>query len=115
MRDGHKEELAKALRQQATRAEALLWQRLRARSLRGQKFRRQHPIGPYIVDLVCLARQLVIEIDGGHHDRPTEEKSARTAHLQGLGFRVLRFWNTDVIDSLEGVLEAIAEALSEDR
>jgi very-short-patch-repair endonuclease len=114
MREGQKQELARSLRWQPTRAEALLWQRLRARSLLGHKFRRQHPVGPYVVDLVCLDRGLVIEIDGGQHDRPAEEQSARTAYLRASGFRILRFWNSEVSDNLEGVLEAVSTALSED-
>ena len=78
-------------------------------------FRRQHPIGPYIVDLVCLRKKLVIEVDGGGHVKPTqiEFDKIRTQYLAERGFRVRRYFNHDVLKNLDGVLKDIAEALKE--
>jgi len=100
---------ARAMRHiSATEVEKRLWQRLRNRQL-GVKFRRQQPIGPYIADFVCLELGLIIELDGGQHTKL--EDARRTAALQTLGFRILRFWNNDIIDNIEGVLTAILLAL----
>jgi len=105
--------LARKLRREQTDAEKTLWMKLRHKQLEGVKFRRQQPIGPYIVDFVSFARKLVIEIDGGQHDeenvRAKDER--RTAWLEERGYRVLRFWNNEVLMNLEGVLERIREAL----
>lgn len=105
---------AKALRRNQTDAERRLWGYLRDRRLDGWKFRRQHPIGPYVLDLYCADARLVIEIDGGQHDydeyREHDEK--RTAYLNSQGLKVMRFWNSDVMENTIGVLEAIREALS---
>ena len=93
---------ARTLRANSTDAERALWQHLRAYRMRGQKFRRQTPIGLYIADFVCLEARLIIELDGGQHaERSTYERD-RTAGLQAQGFRVLRFWNTDVLNNLDG-------------
>jgi very-short-patch-repair endonuclease len=101
---------ARQLRQSSTDAELKLWYRLRARSLEGQKFVRQEPIGPYIVDFVCRAKRLVIEVDGGQH--ATDKRDAvRDQWLADHRYRVLRFWNTDVLGNIDGVLEMIATAL----
>lgn len=102
------------LRTSATRAEKRLWSRLRSRQWLGLKFRRQHPLGTFIVDFYCHEAELAIEIDGGQH---AEEKQSvydqkRTELLRAKGIRVLRFWNNEVLRNLEGVLEAIAEELS---
>ena len=94
-----------------TETERRLWRRLRMRDLEGHKFRRQRPIGPYIVDFVCLTRGLIIEVDGGQHAERAEADAHRTAYLTARGFRVLRFWNNEVSANLEGVCEAIARAL----
>ena len=106
-------ERARRLRRESTEAEKRLWNKLRARQLLGAKFRRQAPIGPYIVDFVCFERKLVIEIDGGQHaehdQRAYDEE--RTKWLKSQGFRVLRFWNNEVLGNLEGVLTRIAEVL----
>ncbi|MFO1155681.1 MAG: DUF559 domain-containing protein [Rhodospirillales bacterium] len=111
MREGEKTKLARRLRQRGTDAEARLWRPLRRRGLGGGKFRRQHPLGPYVADFVCLQARLVIELDGGQHG-DAETVSARTRLLQARGFRVLRFWNGDVLRQPEAVLAAIAAALA---
>ena len=103
---------ARALRANQTEAESRLWQRLRDRQLAGAKFRRQAPVGPYIADFICLAAKLIVEIDGGQHADNAEADAARTAWLEDQGFRVLRFWNNDVLDNTDGVLEEILAALS---
>ena len=100
--------LAKRLRREATAAESLLWQRLRNRQL-GYKFRRQQPIGPYIVDFVCPELKLVVELDGGQHADARNRDQVRTAYLESSGFTVLRFWNNAVFENLEGVLTVIAD------
>ena len=106
---------ARTLRRHSTRAEALLWSRLRNRALAGHKFRRQHSVGPYVVDFVCLEQNLVVEVDGGQHALRRAEDAARTARLESQGLRVLRFWNHEVLQNLEGVLQTIEEALSEQK
>ena len=105
---------AKELRQNSTDAERIVWRALRAHRLNGASFRRQTPIGPYIVDFVCHAAKLVIEIDGGQHFQPEnqEQDARRDAFLMGRGFHVLRFNNRDVMTNREGVLETIARALA---
>ena len=102
---------ARALRANQTEAETRLWQSLRDRQLAGAKFRRQTPVGPYIADFVCLAAKLIVELDGGQHAENAEADAVRTAWLEGRGFRVLRFWNNDVLVNTEGVLEEILAAL----
>ncbi|MDZ7337192.1 MAG: restriction endonuclease subunit S [candidate division KSB1 bacterium] len=108
---------ARALRRNAPDAENLLWRLLRNRALAGLKFRRQHPIPPYIVDFYCHELQLVIEIDGGHHDSPRVRRhdEKRTAFLEGKGLRLLRFWDNEVLRETEAVLQAIYEAIEERR
>ena len=103
---------ARALRKQAPDAERLLWKRLRNRQLNGHKFRRQTPVGPYVVDFLCLEHRLVIELDGGQHADQQEKDAARSARLAAWGFRVLRFWNHDVLGNTEGVLQVIRDALA---
>lgn len=103
---------ARRLRCETSDAERALWLRLRDRRLGGLKFRRQTPIGPYIVDFVCLERELVVEIDGGQHmataQRAKDEE--RTRWLETQGFMVLRFWNDEVLNQMEAVLERILRA-----
>jgi very-short-patch-repair endonuclease len=92
-----------------TDAERLLWQRLRNRGLEGSKFRRQWTLGPFVVDFFCWEAGLVVEVDGGQHS--PERDAGRTSWLEAQGYRVRRFWNNDVIENLDGVLEALAEDL----
>src|SRR5690606_4913709 len=94
----------------STRAEQILWNSIRSRTIAGCKFVRQEPIGPYIVDFVCRSRKLVIEVDGGQHAENPRD-AVRDGALRKRGYRVLRFWNNDVIGNTEGVLETIAAAL----
>ncbi len=93
-----------------TDAEHALWRRLRAKQL-GAKFRRQHPFGPYFLDFVCLEHKLVVEVDGGQHADQQAYDHARTDMLERAGFRVLRFWNNDVLCQTDAVVEAIYLAL----
>jgi len=110
----HKRELtrlSRQLRRNSTEAEKAIWQRLRNRQLAGFKFRRQQPIGPYIVDFVNFERMFVIELDGGQHAVAREKDLERDHWLQTQGFEVLRYWNNEVLENLEGVLEAIRNKL----
>jgi primosomal protein N' (replication factor Y) len=102
---------ARALRRDMTEAERALWRLLRSRALAAAKFRRQHPIPPHVADFACVPARLVVEVDGGQHGGAAD--AARDAAMRGAGWRVLRFWNTDVLGNPEGVLERIAEALRE--
>ena len=102
---------ARHLRKNPTDAEIRLWHQLRRRQLRGFRFRRQVPLGRYVADFVCLSEKLVIEIDGGQHSSRFDHDVRRTAWLAQNGFRVLRFWNNDVLENPEGVLETILRAL----
>ena len=99
-------DFAKSLRKNMTDAEQLLWRRLRAYRLGGQKFRRQHPIGPYIVDFVHLGAKLVIEADGSQHAESVSDRE-RDAWLVARGYRVMRFWNDQILREPEAVLEHI--------
>jgi very-short-patch-repair endonuclease len=102
--------IARKLRNQSTDAERCLWRHLRDRQVEGFKFRRQHPIGRYVVDFVNLQQKLVVEADGGQHSHDPNDK-IRGAWLQDEGYKVLRFWNNEVSVNLEGVLESIGDAL----
>lgn len=104
---------ARMLRADCTKAEAVLWSKLRDRQLDGVKFKRQQPIEGFIVDLVCFEKRIVIEVDGGQHNRDGGRDAVRDAELAANGFRVLRFWNNDVLTNLEGVLEVIRAACLE--
>src|SRR5580704_5673034 len=101
---------ARLLRQQSTDAERRLWHRLRSRPINGFKFVCQDPIGPYIVDFACREQRLIIEVDGGQHAE-NERDVARDQYLRDRGYRVLSFWNNEVLENTDGVLETIAEAL----
>lgn len=103
-------QLAKALRTNQTDAELKMWQALRAGRLLNYKFRRQVPMGDYIVDFVYFEQRLIIEVDGGQH-LESQTDLARDVKLNSLGFRVLRFWNNQVFDNLEGVLAMILHHL----
>ena len=87
----------------------MIWFKLRARQILGLKFRRQEPIGEYIVDFVCLEKRIIIEIDGGQHDVLRAQDKKRDSELISQGFQVLRFWNNEVIDNIEGVMGKICE------
>jgi len=104
---------ARELRQRATPAEELLWAQLRNRRLGGHKFRRQHPIGHYIADFVCLERRLVVEADGASHDDPAGRDAARDTWLARAGYRVIRVPNDEVHRNLDGVLQTILNAITE--
>jgi very-short-patch-repair endonuclease len=95
-----------------TDAERRLWYWLRARRFAGHKFKRQVPIGPYIVDFACLNRKLILEVDGGQHAESLSDKR-RDAWLRMQGFEVLRFWNNDVLKNTEAILQLIFIALEE--
>ena len=103
---------ARKLRSNPTDAERFLWRHLRLRQFAGYKFRRQRPIGPYIVDFVCLEKLLVIEVDGGQHSEQRSYDARRDAWLKKEGFRVLRFWDDEVLKQVESVKQAIWETLS---
>lgn len=102
---------AKDLRKSQTDTEKLLWRRLRNRQVGGAKFRRQYVIGNYIVDFVCLERNLVVEIDGGQHGEQASYDEKRTSYLKQQGFNVIRFWNNEVLIETDAVLEVIRKAL----
>jgi very-short-patch-repair endonuclease len=105
---------ARSLRRASTDAERIIWNAVRAHRLNGASFRRQTPAGPYIVDFVCHDANLSVEIDGGQHFQPEHLKrdARRNAFLTSKGYRVLRFNNHDVMTNRQGVLQAIADALS---
>lgn len=105
---------ARDLRANQTNAEQALWRRLRNRQLGGLRFRRQAPVGPFIADFLCHERKLIVEIDGGQHAE-AEGDLRRTVWLQANGFSVLRFWNSEVLQQMEGVVEAILAGRRHDR
>lgn len=109
---GAQRQLAQAMRRIPTDAEARLWAVLRSRQLQNFKFRRQHPVGPYIADFAYIAQRMIVEADGGQHAENSDD-ARRTAALESWGWQVLRFWNTDILSNTEGVLTAILQALQE--
>ncbi|MEK6743590.1 MAG: endonuclease domain-containing protein [Nitrospirota bacterium] len=106
-----KTDKARELRRNATDAERLLWKRLRMRQAESYKFRRQQPIGEYIVDFVCAERKLIVEVDGGQHIEQAEYDESRHTWLQGQGYCVLRFWNHEVLTMPDAVLTTILQEL----
>ncbi|OAI11981.1 DNA (cytosine-5-)-methyltransferase [Methylomonas lenta] len=104
---------ARALRKNQTDVERLLWQHLRNRRFYDCKFRRQLPIKPYIADFVCLELMLIIELDGGQHACQINYDKQRSLFLEQRGFKVMRFWNNEVIENTEGVLETVRLAILE--
>ena len=104
---------ARALRKNQTDVERLLWKHLRNRQLYGYKFRRQLPIEPFIADFACLELKLVIELDGGQHANQINYDNQRSLLLEQRGFKVIRFWNNEVIENTAGVLEALHLAILE--
>jgi very-short-patch-repair endonuclease len=111
MRPGQRPDFAREFRSELTEPERRLWTRLRRRQIEGLPFRRQMPIGPYIVDFACGDRRLVVEVDGETHAHTQAYDDARSAYLEQRGWRVLRFWNNDVTGNLDGVIERIFDAL----
>jgi very-short-patch-repair endonuclease len=103
----HTGKLQRALRNNMPDAEQVLWHHLRGRQISGLKFRRQHPFGDYILDFVCLENKLVIEVDGKQHGQQVGYDKNRTHELQMAGFRVLRFWDNEVLKEMESVKEKI--------
>ena len=102
-------ERARKLRKEMTDTERIVWSELRGRRLGQHRFRRQHPIGPFVVDFVCLDKRFIVEIDGGHHSEPEQVKrdEHRTRWLEEAGYIVLRATNTDVFENIDGVAETI--------
>tara|TARA_B100000315_G_C14166438_1_gene402501 strand:+ start:150 stop:533 length:384 start_codon:yes stop_codon:yes gene_type:complete len=103
--------LAQSLRKRLTTSEKLLWQQLRRRQFHGYRFRRQTPLGPYIVDFLCVERMLVLEVDGDshHYPRAKQKDQTRSAYLRERGFTVIRFSNSQIVESLDDVLEKIGD------
>jgi len=106
-----KGKLQRTLRNRPTEAEHRLWQYLRGRQVAGCKFRRQHPFGDYILDFACLERKIAVELDGSQHADDVHYDTERSCFLESAGFKVLRFWNNDVFDNIEGVIEVILDSL----
>lgn len=103
---------AKSLRLNLTEVEKKLWYQLRAKRFAGYKFRRQHPIAGYIVDFVCLKSKLIIELDGGQHGSQTFYDDKRSRFLESEGFKILRFWNNELLENMERVMQRILDTLS---
>ena len=104
---------ARKLRRKQTDAERKLWSFLRNRQLHGYKFRRQMPIGTYIVDFACVSLKLIIELDGSQHMHNTDYDECRTEYLRTKGYKVIRFWNNEVLLQVDTALEALTLALSQ--
>ena len=111
MRTGQKKDFARRLRGGLTDAEQTLWHHLRNRALMGRKFRRQHPVGPYITDFACVESRLIVELDGSQHLSDPGD-IARTSQIELHGYRVLRFWDNDALTNTEAVLAVIYDALA---
>ena len=107
-------ERRKDLRNEGTAAEAVLWKALKHRQILGKKFRRQHGIGPYIVDFYCAESRLILELDGAPHYSPVEDEyeERRTRYLQNLGLKIIRFENREIADNLDGVIETIRQSVA---
>jgi very-short-patch-repair endonuclease len=104
--------LARNLRDKQTDAERNLWSKLRRSQLNGVKFRRQQPVGDYIVDFISFEKRLIIEIDGSQHIESTMNDSVRTEYLESQGYQVIRFWNTDIMQNIEDVIDEILITLT---
>lgn len=104
---------ARELRKESTEAEKKLWNALRRKNMGGLRFRRQYPLGPYFADFVCLPARLVVEVDGESHAEEAQIRHdrVRTAWLRSQRFRVIRFWNSDVFENIDGVLDVIADVV----
>jgi very-short-patch-repair endonuclease len=105
--------IIRSLRKNPTPQEIIFWSRLRARRFKGLKFRRQYKIGKYVVDFICLEKKLIIELDGWQHKKENQKRydKERTEFLKSNGFRVIRFWNNDINDNLDGVFLKIEQFL----
>ena len=103
---------ARELRSNPTDAERVLWRHLRLRHIGGYKFRRQRPIGPYIVDFVCLEKKLVVEVDGGQHSKQKASDDRRDSWLRSEGLTILRFWDHEVLTQLDDVKQVIWDELN---
>lgn len=104
-------ERSRTLRSEMTDAERKLWQAIRGEQISGHKFRRQYVIEPYIADFACVAQKVVLELDGGQHQAQIEYDALRTSYLRAPGWRILRFWNNEVLENMDGVLANIAQTL----
>jgi very-short-patch-repair endonuclease len=104
--------LAQKLRRKQTDVEWLLWQYLRNRQCGGYKFRRQVPIGSYVVDFACIEAKLIIDLDGGQHADSVTQDTDRTKYLESLGYEVIRFWNHEVIENISGIYDSLTLTLS---
>ncbi|HYW11976.1 MAG TPA: endonuclease domain-containing protein [Longimicrobium sp.] len=104
------EQAAQAMRREPTAAEAALWGALQKKQVAGLKFRRQHPVGRFVLDFYCASLRLVVEVDGGIHDAQQDRDAARTEALETHGYRVLRFRNEEVLRNLDDVVRRIAAA-----
>ncbi len=102
---------ARVLRNEMTPAEKIFWHAVKAKRFNAYKFRRQYPVGPYLVDFMCFKSKLFVEIDGGHHCESKRDE-ARTKFINAQGFEVLRFWNNEVLENIDGVLRALSLTLS---
>ena len=98
---------ARKLRRDTTDAERLLWKHIRSRKLAGLKFRRQHPVGRYVADFCCEEEKLIIELDGGQHADAVDRDEQRTLYIGKFGYRVVRYWNNEVLSNVVGVLADI--------
>ena len=104
---------ARALRKQQTEAEIKLWSLLRRGQIGGHQFHRQVPIGKFTADFACLQRHLIIEVDGGQHTWRQDQDTERTRQIEAEGFRILRFWSTDILQNPDGVLLRLHQAINE--
>ncbi len=111
MREGQKRDSARVLRRNSTNVERLMWRLVRDRRLVGVKFRRQVPIGPYVADFASIQHRLAIEVDGGQHGSPSDQR--RDSFLAARGWRVMRFWNNEVLQNRGGVLECLLHVTQE--
>ena len=102
---------ARRLRRNQTETEKIFWSRVRNRQLEGFKFKRQYPIGHFVVDFLCFEARLVIELDGGQHDERRAADLNRTQKIEAVGYRVVRFWNNDVNENIEAVLNSVLNAI----
>jgi very-short-patch-repair endonuclease len=111
--DSFRRDTARRLRKKSTDAEIKLWRHLRQLPMSGSHFRRQVPIGAYVADFACMASKLLIEVDGGQHGEAenASRDEARTRWLEAEGYRVIRFWNNEIINNIDGVMEAIYVAV----